>query len=79
MRIYFRYPDGALFDDLAPWGVCRVYADDRLVFERGLMKSGELWKLPSGFKADFWQYEVEAFTKVLSVQIASSTKELISV
>jgi hypothetical protein len=79
MRVYFKYPDLALFDDLAPWGVCRVYADDRLVFERGLMKSGELWKLPSGFKADFWQYEVEAFTKVLSVQIASSTKELISV
>jgi hypothetical protein len=43
------------------------------------MKSGEIWKLPSGFKADFWQYEVETSARVLNIQVASSTKELISV
>jgi hypothetical protein len=79
MRVYFRTPEVASFEEISPWGVCRVYADGELKFTRSLVKSGELWKLPSGFKADFWQYEVEAFAKVLSVQIASSTKELISV
>jgi hypothetical protein len=79
MRVYFKGPGIIAFEGLTVFGTCRVYADDRLVYERGLMKSGEIWKLPSGFKADFWQYEVETFARVLNIQIASSTKELISV
>jgi len=78
MRVYFRTPEVASFEEISPWGVCRVYADDRLISTHNLMKSGELWRLPSGFKADFWQYEVEASAKILNIQIASSVKELIT-
>ena len=88
MRIYFREiphstafssvrdtsPDQELKDNQR--GLCRLYADGRLVFTRELFKSGELWKLPSGFMADFWQYEIETRVKVLNIQIASSAKEL---
>jgi hypothetical protein len=79
MRVYFRTPEIiASFEEIPPWGACRVYADDRLVSTHYLMKSGELWRLPSGFKADFWQYEVEGSAEILNIQIASSVKELIS-
>lgn len=61
------------------WGVCRIYADDRLVQTRELRVSGELWKLPSGFLADFWHYEVETRLRVMNVQVASSAKELANV
>lgn len=57
-------------------GVMRLYADGRLVATRELKKSGEQWRLPSGFKAHFWQIEVEARVKVYSVQMATSAKEL---
>lgn len=61
------------------WGLCRVYADGRLILTRELRVSGELWRLPSGFLADFWQYEIETRLNVLSVQLASTAKELVSV
>ena len=91
MRIYFKelphsvpfstVRDTSLVQELKDnqRGLCRLYADGRLVFTRELFKSGELWKLPSGFMADFWQYEVETRVKILNVQIASSAKELASV
>ena len=68
--------DQSLTDD--KWGVCRVYADGKLILARELRKSGELWKLPSGFTADFWQYEVESRVRVLNIQVASSAKELVT-
>lgn len=91
MRIFFKPTEGlpvlnpqrnnALEQTLGPnqWGLCRVYADGRLVQTRELRVSGELWKLPSGFLADYWQYEVETRLKILSIQTASSAKELASV
>ena len=57
-------------------GVIRVYADSRLVMERALIKNGEQWRLPSGFTADFWQYEIEAAVEVFSLQMATSVNEL---
>lgn len=57
-------------------GTVRLYADGQLVFERQLVKSGEQFRLPSGFKAQFWQLEFEARVKVFSVQMATSAKEL---
>lgn len=90
MRIYFKpTPDlpvlgprsSQLEQTLGPqqWGLCRLYADDKLVMTRELRTSGELWKLPSGFLADFWQYEVETRLRILNIQIASSAKELANV
>jgi len=47
-----------------------------LIYTQELRTSGELWRLPSGFTADFWQYEIETRLKILNIQIASSVKEL---
>ena len=58
------------------FGVVRVYADDRLVCTRQLLDSGELIRLPSGFKADFYQFEFETWVNIWSVQIGSSSKAL---
>ena len=43
---------------------------------RELRETGELMRLPSGFKADFWQIELEAVVSIDSVQMATSVKEL---
>lgn len=61
------------------WGIVRVYADDRLVYSRELRVSNELFRLPSGFKATWWQIEVEARVQVNNVEVATAAKELISV
>lgn len=58
------------------YGVVRVYADDVLVMTRQLIESGELIRLPSGFKADFYQFEFETYVDIWSVQIGSSAKAL---
>lgn len=57
-------------------GTVRVYADDRLVMTRELVKSGEQWRMPSGFKADFWQFEIEAGIEIENLQAATSPTEL---
>jgi hypothetical protein len=62
----------------SPYGVVRLYADDRLVFTRNLVTSGELLRPPSGFKASFWQIEFETYLEIFSVQIASSVKAMAS-
>jgi len=67
-------PTGGLNPD--QWGICKFYADGRLIYTQELRTSGELWRLPSGFTADFWQYEIETRLKILNIQIASSVKEL---
>ena len=53
-----------------------MYADGRLVMTRELRTSGELWRLPSGFKADFWQFEIEAIVEIDNIQAATSPTEL---
>lgn len=71
---------GYWYDTPTPdFGVARVYADDRLVFTRALVRSGDLFRLPSGFKATFWQVEVETSMKISSIEIATTAKELGSV
>ena len=61
------------------WGIVRVYADDRLVYQRELRKSGELFRLPSGFKATWWQVEIEARIQVNNIEVATAAKELAGV
>ncbi len=58
------------------YGLFRVYADGELKFCRELRRSGEQFRLPSGFKADMWQVEIEARVQVDSIQIATSPTEL---
>jgi hypothetical protein len=61
------------------WGLIRVYADGVLKVTRELRTSGEIMRIPSGFKADYWQFEFETRVKVKSLQVASSVKELLKV
>ncbi len=87
-KVYFRVPPGAPalnpVQNVAPvqtlaadqYGLMRAYAGGRLVFTRELRTTGELFRLPSGFKADFWQFEIEARVEILNVQVADSPKAL---
>jgi len=61
------------------YGLVRVYADDRLVYTNELRTPGELMRLPSGFQAQYYQFEVEAQCEVYKIEVASSVKELTSV
>lgn len=61
------------------WGLFRAYADDRLVMVRELRVSGEQFRLPSGFRADFWQFEIEARVEIENMQMATSVSELESI
>lgn len=67
--------------DLAPdmHGIVRVYADDRLVLSREMRSSGEFMRLPSGFKATYWQIEIKARVEVYSLETATAAKELLNV
>lgn len=58
------------------YGLLRIYADGQLVFTYELRTSGELIRPPSGFKAEFWQIEVESRVEISQIQMASSVKEL---
>lgn len=73
MKVYFEIPDNI---DVEDYGLIRVYADDVEVYSRALVTPGELFRLPSGFKADYWQFQIEAQVKVLQVLMASTPKEL---
>lgn len=57
-------------------GIMKLYADGVHIWTRELRTSGEIMKLPSGYKADFFQIEVQARVRVFSIEIASSAKEL---
>lgn len=78
----FSYPDspnyniGQQFDPDTQRAIVRVYADGKLILAHELRKSGELHRLPSGYKAAFWQVEFEAVVKIKSFQMATSVKEL---
>jgi len=68
LNVYFN-PDTMLL-------LLRLRADDRVVFTREIRESGELVMLPSGFKADQWQLELEGMVIVTNIQLATSVKEL---
>lgn len=65
-----------VYDPLTQKAILRVYADNKLIAVRELRKSGELLRLPSGYKAELWQVEFEGIVKIKSFQMATSVKEL---
>lgn len=92
VKVYFHIPpgvkaqpSGAVNNTLVQtlgvnqYGLVRFYADNRLVATRELRTSGQMFRLPSGFKAEFWQIEFEARVHITGVQMATSAKELASV
>lgn len=58
------------------YGVLFTYANDELVDAREIRGSGEILRLPSGFKAEFWQWRLVTRCTVNGIQVATSTKEL---
>jgi len=74
-------PNVSLVQTLAAdqWGLLRCYADGTLKWTRELRTSGELMRLPKGFAADYYQFEIESRMYIKSFQFASSAKELKSV
>ena len=63
---------------VTPTLTLKVYADDVLRLTRQVTASGALIRLPSGFKAQFWQFELSGTAKVYSIEVATSAKELIT-
>lgn len=64
------------FNPATQYLLLRVYADGTLVLTRELQSSGELVLLPSGFRADYWQFELNGQVSIKNLQIATSVKEL---
>jgi hypothetical protein len=54
----------------------KYYADGVLKMTRPIVKSGLQFRLPSGFKADFIQFELEGEKMIFNFQIATSAREL---
>lgn len=52
-----------------------VYADDEVVFDR-ILPHQRMIRLPSGFKASLWQFEIIGNTAFYSLQVAETAKEL---
>jgi len=82
-KVYFSKPLGAPPDD--PRGVppveptvFRYYADGRLKLTYPLTegKSGKQFRLPSGFKADTVQFELQGQFMIFNMQVATSAREL---
>lgn len=72
-KVFFALPPG-----VAPDGPTyfRFFADGRMVAEKALTKSGEQFRLPSGYKSDMVQFELEGQLVIFNVQIATSAREL---
>lgn len=58
------------------YGLVRVYVNGTLVMTRELRESGEIMRMPGGFKNVFYQFELEARVKIFNFEVASSVKEL---
>lgn len=88
VKVYFTVPpttpaqnpvrDNTLVQELdaGQYGLLRIYADDRHILTYELRESGELIRPPSGFKAEWWQLEIEARVEVSQIQLAATVKEL---
>lgn len=86
MKVYFTVPAGAptlTTEVIDPttltstmYGIVRVYADGVLRYSKELRTSGVEFRLPSGFKAEEWQFEIEARVTITDIQVASTSREL---
>ena len=80
-------PDDPSWTTLSPgqWAIIKTFVDLNndgsmvLIDAREVRKSGGLLRLPSGFKAENWQWEIMGQVTIANVQIATSAKELANV
>ena len=73
--------DDAVWDSLPAdrYGIVRVYANDVLVTTREIRNSYEILRILSGFKADIWQFEIEARVPITNFQVGSSVKAMAAI
>lgn len=64
------------FNPLIMYGVVRVFADEKEIYSAELRKSGQLFRLPSGYKAEYWEVQIDGMNKINNIQMATSVKEL---
>jgi hypothetical protein len=92
VKVYFDGLAATPVDDANPWSVAnravlpvnvplqfRLWADDRLVYDQPLYKSGDQVSLPGGFKAEWWQFEIIAQVDCVSVHMGVDAKDLAAV
>ena len=82
---YSIYWDESRYSD-DPWGSgilpvdkkvqFTVFADRRVVYDEDVPRNGKPVRLPSGFKADIWQFEIRARCPVYSLHVGATVKEL---
>jgi hypothetical protein len=53
-----------------------AYADRRVVYDQVVQRNGRPIRMPSGFKADVWQFEIKSRAPVYTLHVASTVKEL---
>lgn len=88
MRVFFDIPMGVtppylprntdpfMAFDSQMYGVLRIYVDGNLFMAREIRTNGEFWRIPSGFKGEFWEMEIQARVKIKNIQLASTAREL---
>jgi hypothetical protein len=74
VKVFFSPPTGS--DLPTEPTVFRYYANEVLRYTRPLVKSGEQFRLPSGFKTDTVQFELEGQWAIHNLQVATSPREL---
>jgi hypothetical protein len=83
---YAIYWDDSRYSD-DPWGDPDImpvtehvrfaaYANHRKVYDEVVPRNGRPVRLPSGFKADIWQFEIRARAPVYSLHVGATVKEL---
>jgi hypothetical protein len=88
MRIFFDVPDttppqvarDTSFPQLTlgpnQYAIVRIYVDGVLWCTREVRTSGELLRVFSGIKGEFWSFELEGRITISNMQVATSVKEL---
>jgi hypothetical protein len=74
-KVFYGPPPGVSGTPDAPT-YFRFYADGRMILQRTLPASGQQFRLPSGYKSDFIQFELQGQLEIYNVQIATSVREL---
>ena len=78
IQLFFEVPDN--YDGTEnDYGTVKTYADGVLVSTHNITKSGKVMRLPSGFLAHFWQFEIDTTIRILSLHAATNVSELVNV
>jgi hypothetical protein len=57
-------------------GRLKVFADGRKIYDELFRPSSSTFRLPSGFRAEVWQIEIEARVRIHAVHLATTVAEL---